>query len=360
MLEVVPDLGNKTKKPAPAPIMLGMAVGRAPARPELGANGVQDNAPKDAEIDVDHPANYDPDDGLVNAIRAALLLRRPLLLTGEPGTGKTQAAHYLNWKMGFGKKALRFDSKSTSVARDLFYTFNTLGHFYAAQTQKGSQKSVDYIRYNALGEAILRANQIGAIMREDPQVSIRDLLPETFTHPGEPVQSVVLIDEIDKAPRDFPNDLLGELEHMRFLIAELDNIEVQAAAKYKPVTVITSNSEKNLPAAFLRRCVYYHIKKPDKTRFAAIVKAQLGWNPSSALANDALDFLVYLREKLRDLQKKPATAELLDWLLVLDAHGAQPDQRFREIRPTVESTLGALIKDEGRDASAILSNWLAL
>ncbi|HWF11508.1 MAG TPA: AAA family ATPase [Bryobacteraceae bacterium] len=357
MREVIPDLENKTKKPAPEPIELALPIGRAAEKPGPAPN-VQEKAGPEDRIDLDHPSNYLPDDGLVNAIRAALLLRRPLLLTGEPGTGKTQAAHYLNWKMGYGGQALRFDAKSTSTARDLFYSFNTIGRFFAAQTGKGSQEGVDYIRYSALGEAILRANRLDTVIRKEPRVEIRNLIPATFGHRGTPVQSVVLIDEIDKAPRDFPNDLLGEIEHMRFRITEIDNVEVTAATAFKPVTVITSNSERNLPAAFLRRCVYYHIRKPDKSTFALIVKAQLGWAPGSALTNDALDFLVYLREKVRDLQKKPATAELLEWLLLLEAHGAKPDQRFKDIRVVVESTLGVLIKDEGRDVKALLKLWL--
>lgn len=358
MREVIPDLENKTKRPVPTPVSLGLPIGRAAAKSGSPGESEERAGQESGTINLDHPSNYLPDDGLVNAIRAALLLRRPLLLTGEPGTGKTQAAHYLSWKMGYGPEALRFDAKSTSTARDLFYSFNTIGRFFAAQTREGSQQGVDYIRYNALGEAILRANRIDAVMRKDPRVEIRDLLPATFSHPGTPLQSVVLIDEIDKAPRDFPNDLLGEIEHMRFRITELDNVEVTAATAFKPVTIITSNSERNLPAAFLRRCVYYHIRKPDKNTFALIVKAQLGWAPDSALTNDALDFLVYLREKVRDLQKKPATAELLEWLLLLEAHGAKPDQRFKDIRAMVESTLGVLIKDEGRDANALLKLWL--
>ena len=385
MLEVVPDLENLTEKPSPEPIVLGLAIGRhateAEDEDEEEAD-VEENAradenaaplpepanakkdakprakPEDGAINIDHPSKYRPDDGLVHAIRAALLLRRPLLLTGEPGTGKTQAAHYLSWKMGYGVEALRFDAKSTSTARDLFYTFNTFGLFFAAQTRQGSSEPVDYIRYNALGEAILRANRLGRVVRKAPRVEVRNLLPGSFRHPGTPTQCMVLIDEIDKAPRDFPNDLLGEIEQMRFRITEMDNVEVRAAAAFKPVTIITSNSERNLPAAFLRRCVYYHIRKPTKQSFQKIVEAQLGWAPDFPLTNDALDFLVYLREKVRDLQKKPATAELLEWLLLLEAHGAKRGQIFKDIQPLVEATLSALIKDEGRDASAILKTWL--
>jgi MoxR-like ATPase len=324
---VIPDLLNETKQPAPKPISL----------------------PPSRRAGREHPKGYLPDKGLADAIQAALLLRRPLLLTGEPGTGKTQAAHFLSWKAGFGEEALRFEAKSTSTARDLFYTYNTIGRFHAAQTREGSQNSVDYITYNALGQAILRANPLSAVA---------GWLPKDFFHPGEPAQSVVLIDEIDKAPRDFPNDLLNELEHYRFRIPEFNNAEIKAIPEFAPVLVITSNSEKNLPAAFLRPCVYFHIGRPDRARFAKVVQARLGIDPEAPLHRDTLDFLMFLRGKDADLSKKPATAELLDWLMVLEANGAKPSQQFSQVRSIVEASLGTLIKDETRDAKELLTAFL--
>src|SRR5262245_35381694 len=133
MTEIVPDLENRTRKPAAGPISL----------------------PSSLRAGKDRPEGYDPDEGLVHAMRSTLLLRRPLLLTGEPGDGKTQCANYLSWKLGYGEEALRFDAKSTSTARDLFYTYDTIGRFHAAQIKEGSQNSVDYITYNALGIAVL-------------------------------------------------------------------------------------------------------------------------------------------------------------------------------------------------------------
>ena len=325
--EIIPDLANTKKEPAPEPVHL----------------------PSSLRAGKEHPRDYVPDPGLVNAIRAALLLRRPLLLTGEPGTGKTQAGHYLSWKAGYGEEALRYEAKSTSTARDLFYTYNTIGRFHAVQTGDGSKDRVDYITYNALGEAILRANHID---------TVKEWLPKSFQHSGEPVQSVVLIDEIDKAPRDFPNDLLNELEHYRFRIAEFDNVELRALPQFAPVLMITSNSEKNLPAAFLRRCVYYHIGEADRGRFAAILKTRLGFDPELPLNQDILDFLLYLRGKPAGLVKKPATAELVDWILLLQEQGAQPEQRFSQINGMVEATLGAIVKDEGRDAKTLLKAFL--
>jgi MoxR-like ATPase len=327
MTEVVPDLLNKTKEPAAEPVTL----------PESRRGG------------KDRPENYLPDPGLVDAVRAALLLRRPLLLTGEPGTGKTQCANYLSWKLGYGPEALHFQAKSTSTARDLFYTYNTIGRFHAAQTKEGSQNSVDYIKYNALGEAILRANTLD---------SVEKWLPKGFIHTGKPMQSLVLIDEIDKAPRDFPNDVLSEIETMRFRIPEFDNVQLAADAEFLPAVLITSNSEKNLPAPFLRRCVYYHIPKPDKKRFGEIVERRTGDDPASPLIDEALDFLMFARGPEADLNKKPATAELLDFVLLLEAHGAKTSQRLKDIRPVVEASLGALIKDEGRDGKELLTAFL--
>jgi len=322
------DLANDEPVPAKEPVVL----------------------PESLRMGKDAPEHYIPDAGLVGAFRAMLLLRRPLLITGEPGTGKTQAAHYLNWKLGYGPKALRFDAKSTSTARDLFYTYNTIGRFHAAQTREGSQRNVDYIQYSALGAAILRAL---------PRSEISQWLPMGFAHPGQPMQSVVLIDEVDKAPRDFPNDVLNEVENMLFRVPELDNKEFTAASQYQPIVVITSNSEKNLPAAFLRRCVYYHIPRPDKDRFARILRARLGIDTSSRLIQDGLEFLMYLRGSESELSKKPATAELLDFVLYLQANGAKPDQRFRDVQPAVAAALSTLIKDEGRDPSQVLAAWFS-
>ena len=298
----------------------------------------------------DDPVDYLPDPGLVDAIEAALILRRPLLLTGEPGTGKTQAGNYLSWKLRYSDEALRFDAKSTSTARDLFYTYNTIGRFQAAQTKAGSQDSVDYIKYNALGEAILRA------ARYD---TVRQWLPDYFEHPGDPQQSVVLIDEIDKTPRDFPNDVLNEIENMQFRVPEFGNVLIQAEKEFAPAVVITSNSEKNLPAAFLRRCVYYHVGKPDKERFGKIVEARVGAKADTPLMKSALDFFMFMRSNEADLNKRPATAELLDWILLLQAKGVRPDQDIKDVRPLVEASLGTLVKDEGRDGKELLKTWLS-
>src|SRR5205085_1382510 len=149
-----------------------------------------------------------------------------------------------------------FETKSTSLARELFYAYDTLGRFHAAQTGEGSQKNLDYVTYNALGVAILRANEEAAVAKWIPQ-------GKGFVHGGRR-RSVVLIDEIDKAPRDFPNDILNEVEGMYFRIPELGDALIKADETMRPVLILTSNSEKNLPDAFLRRCIYYYLPFPDR------------------------------------------------------------------------------------------------
>lgn len=282
----------------------------------------------------DSPQGYRPGENLVHAVNAALLLSQPLLLTGEAGTGKTQLAHSLNWQIGFKNNSpFIFETKSTSTARDLFYSYDTVGRFHAAQTRQGSQDNRDYITYNALGKAILFAN---------PKSAVRDFLPNEnkanekssvadendlfMLTPDDEWQrrSVVLIDEIDKAPRDFPNDILNEIERMFFRVAELGNRAIEVKdEKFRPIIVLTSNSEKNLPDAFLRRCVYYNIEFPKENYLKEIVDERLGEaaaTPRGAGEFRWYDVLIELFENLRDsnqLIKKPATAELLGWLTAI-------------------------------------------
>jgi MoxR-like ATPase len=323
----MPDLTNDSRQPPRGPVDL----------------------PESKRAERDAPENYLPDPGLVDAFHVMLLLRRPLLITGEPGTGKTQAAHYLSWKLGLGTEALRFDAKTTSSARDLFYSYNTIARFHAAQTREGSQKSVDYIQYNALGAAILRAI---------PKVAVQDALPLDFDHPGKPIQSVVLVDEVDKAPRDFPNDLLNELENMLFYVPELGNRKFAAEAKYQPLVVLTSNSEKNLPAPFLRRCLFYYIPKPSKEQFARIVEARLGLDTTRPLMKDVLNFIMFARSGDAELSKRPATAELIDFVLVLRGYGAQLDQKLSDLEPVVLAALNTLVKGEGDNKAELFRAWL--
>jgi len=281
------------------------------------------------------PAGYLADEPLVDAVNVALLLGQPLLVTGDPGTGKTQLAYRVAWELGLGPP-LRFDTKSTSTARDLFYTYDILRRFHAANTNSGSQNNVDYITYNALGLAILlsRAAQ-----------EVYHVLPPGFQHPGKR-RHVVLIDEIDKAPRDFPNDLLHEVENISFRIPELGNVEVTVDRTLSPILILTSNSEKNLPDAFLRRCIYYHIPPPDKERLAEIIHRRVLYSREpqghTRLLDSALDF--FLRLRGLNLRKPPSTAELINWLQALEQWGAQPNQTLRDCAVPMRKTLSTLAK----------------
>jgi MoxR-like ATPase len=311
------------------------------------------------------PQRYRPDPGLVDAVNVALLLGQPLLLTGEPGTGKTQLAYSLAWQLGLRDEPLKFETKSTSTARDLFYSYDTLSRFHAAQTNQGSQESLDYVTYNALGVALLRAN---------PENEVRHLIPRGFEHGGKR-RSIVLIDEIDKAPRDFPNDILNEVEGMYFRISELENAKVIVEESLRPILILTSNSERHLPDAFLRRCIYYNIPFPENDSMREIVEARMGRfrDENAAWLSTALDLFYQLREPNSGLVKKPATAELLNWLTALpevfQAHNIEVTPKTLrtaidhadadKTNLLIEKTLCTLIKlSEDRDrASTIVNVW---
>jgi MoxR-like ATPase len=256
--------------------------------------------------DAGSPSHYILDQGLEDAANAALALGQPLLLTGEPGTGKTRFAHFLAWHLGLGEP-FEFHTKSTSTATDLFYTYDTVRRFHAAQTGGANADERDYIRYNALGQAMLRS-----------------LPPERIAHLcsarerealSGPARSVVLIDEIDKASRDFPNDLLNELSAMSFRIPELGT-RVEADPAYRPILVITSNQERPLPDPFLRRCVFYCIDSPDEERLTQILTRRFGLDGGDppALVRSAAAF--YLRAQ-RGTQRPPSVAELVGWVHLL-------------------------------------------
>jgi MoxR-like ATPase len=268
--------------------------------------------------------HYCPDENLIDAVNVALTLGMPLLVTGEPGTGKTQLADSIAWELGLGKP-LVFSTKSTSTYTDLFYQYDALRHFRDVQIEAAARKNglpgsetaagqaapdtaiENYITFGPLGRAILFAMDR----------SHSNCPPELRERPQR--RSVVLIDELDKAPRDLPNDILNEVERMEFQIKELppERSTFQAAAKYRPILILTSNLEKDLPDAFRRRCVFYHIEFEDLD-LKEIVRRRLPRLPefTEPMLEHALGHFRDLRQQ-RNLDKKPATAELLAWIDLL-------------------------------------------
>ena len=301
------------------------------------------------EPDYRDPAGYVADPGLRDAVNVALLLGQPLLLTGAPGTGKTTLADSVAYELGLPR--LTFNTKTTSSARDLFYEYDVLRRFHDSQFN-GDASIDDYIEYRALGAAILLAMKPEVV---DPHLPTgwadryRDRLTggkgplalpadQYLRHaPRRPMRSVVLIDEIDKAPRDMPNDVLNEIEGMMFSVREKPNApDFVAERDCWPVVILTSNSEKNLPDAFLRRCVYYHLPRLDRKALLDIVQRRLRTKPLSPadeqIVEAAVDEFLQIRDEL-PLTKPPATAELLAWITVLRRIGLNPAQLSKSPEP---------------------------
>jgi MoxR-like ATPase len=307
---------------------------------------------------------YLPDPGLVDAYNVAVILGKPLLLTGAPGTGKTSFAGYIASRFSLGKE-LRFQTKSTSTARDLFYYYDSLGHFHAAQIKKeeSSADAAPFIKIRALGEAIIRTMKPPEVIKILPRA--KEMLPG-FNIDVPPRQSVVLIDEIDKAPRDFPNDILHEIQDRWFDIPELNGIQFSASENPDlwPIIIITSNSEKNLPDAFLRRCVYYHIPFPTMERLENIVVAH--HKDLVARGNAQLGAAIELFCHFRDpaIRKKPSTAELLDWVQAI-AETSQVSFKGDSVRSLDEKLLQSaspvIIKtqEDRQTAEDIVTKWLS-
>jgi MoxR-like ATPase len=236
---------------------------------------------------LNDPVLYTPSEQLKDAVNVALALGQPLLVTGEPGTGKTQLAYHIAHFFGLGAP-LVFTAQTTSLAKDLFYTYDALGHFQYNQNHKTALSTEEieeqFIYYNALGNAIKQNKRM-----------------------------VVLIDEIDKAPRDLPNDILFAIENLTFRVKEI-NQSFQADDRYRPIIIITSNSEKNLPDAFMRRVVYHHITFPGPGDLLHILNQKTDDIPLTDLQR-----LIHHFFKIRNLnlRKPPSTAELIYWVLLL-------------------------------------------
>lgn len=312
---------------------------------QRGTDGAQ-AIPIPASTALADPESYIPADGVKEAVNVALALGQPLLLTGEPGCGKTQLASNLAWSLGLTLR--KFETKSDSTSESLFYRYDSLRHFEASSRGEPSDP-VHHITWNALGAAIL------ATLPADEQAKYSAGEIEAT-----PRRSVVLIDEIDKAPRDFPNDVLNELEHLYFRVPEIGNTRVEADNVHRPIVVITSNSERDLPEPFLRRCVFHHITFPDDDTVRRIALNHLGAHVRDldGLLDEAVSFFAELRADRTGLSRRPGLAEFLNWLVVLGHHNTA---RQRLTATSVRATIGVLIKTASdlRRAEDLLTAWFS-
>jgi MoxR-like ATPase len=251
-------------------------------------------------------SDYVTSEPLRNAVNASIALGRPLLIRGEPGTGKTRLAHSI--AQDLGKRLIVWNIKSTTKAQDGLYLYDTVQRLNDSRFGDGDVSDIKrYIKLGKLGEAF-----------------------------ASPEQVVVLIDEIDKADIEFPNDLLNELDEMSFYIMETDET---IEARHRPITVITSNAEKELPDAFLRRCIFHYIEFPDSQLMEEIVRVHFP-HIDSALLSAATETFYSLR-RIDDFRKKPSTSELIDWIQALMIGGVAHERVASEI-----PFMGALLKKE--------------
>jgi MoxR-like ATPase len=251
---------------------------------------------KEVNKDFRGTDEYIVDDDLMLTANIAIAMKRPLLVKGEPGTGKTGLAEAI--AKALDKKLIVWSIKSTTKAQDGLYHYDAIRHLYDSQLGKDGVDDVkNYIKLGKIGEA--------------------------FTSDE---QCVLLIDEIDKADLEFPNDLLWELDRMEFYIPDSDET---IRAKHRPIVIITSNAEKELPDAFLRRCAFHFIEFPDKDMMRRIVLAHYP-DIEERLLDQVLDAFFYIRQD-DDLKKKPSTSELLDWITALELSGLPTDDLRMEL-----------------------------
>ncbi len=262
-------------------------------------------------------SDYVTSEPLRNAVNVAIALGRPLLIRGEPGTGKTLLAHSI--ARGLAKKLIVWNIKSTTKAQEGLYVYDTVQRLNDSRFGDTDVSDIkQYIKLGKLGQAF-----------------------------SAPEQVVLLIDEVDKADIEFPNDLLNELDEMSFHIPETNQT---VSAVHRPIAVITSNAEKELPDAFLRRCIFHYIEFPDTELMEEIVRVHFP-DIKNSLLREALKTFYLLRE-IGEFRKKPSTSELIDWILALIAGGIPHEDISKEI-----PFIGTLLKKE-TDYDYFVSNYM--
>jgi len=262
--------------------------------------------------------DYVTSEALRNAVNVAIALKRPLLVRGEPGTGKTLLAHSI--AKGIDKKLIVWNIKSTTKAQEGLYVYDTVQRLNDSRFgDKDISDIRQYIKLGKLGEAFVSKKE----------------------------ELVLLIDEIDKADIEFPNDLLNEIDEMSFYIPETGETIVTV---HRPIVVITSNAERELPDAFLRRCIFHYIEFPDPALMEEIIKVHFP-DIRDNLLHQALATFYSLR-KIDDFRKKPSTSELIDWIRVLIA-SSTPD----EVIPSEIPFAGTLLKKEA-DHAYFVNNYM--
>ena len=256
-------------------------------------------------------SEYVASEELMASVNIAIALQKPLLIKGEPGTGKTMLAEAV--AKAFNKRLIIWNIKSTTKAQEGLYVYDTIQRLYDGQFgEEGVDDIARYIKLGKLGEAFDSEEQV-----------------------------VLLIDEIDKADLEFPNDLLWELDQMEFYINETKRT---VKAKHRPIVIITSNAEKELPDAFLRRCIFHYIDFPSQELMEEIVRVHFPDVEDNLLKN-AMEVFYSIR-RIRDIRKKPSTSELIDWVNALQIGGI-PTEKIKSALPFV----GVVIKkDEDLEA----------